>query len=348
MKKTFLLLSVVGALLGGCSKEQIVEISPTGNPRANEIYYTTSDGKYLDLESRDWYKTSVKSHRRANDSIFILNFIQDISEIESYAFTDCNSLKSITIPNSVKEIGEGAFHNCSSLKSFTIPEGVTIINFATFNSCTSLTNITIPNSVKEIEGLAFACCESLTNLTLPEGLTIIGYKCFADISIENLTIPQSVSSFKNNAFSSFQGTNITIPENLNIKEIPHECFWLCGNLTNITIPKSVEKIEFRAYLGCASIEEITIPEKVTEIGWEAFYSCDKLRKVYCKSLVPPSITPPSHISYKDYKNPDPLFSNYDFGRLDKDFKIYVPSESVSDYKSAWKDFARYIEGYNFD
>lgn len=41
--------------------------------------------------------------------------------INSFAFVDCISLTSITIPDSVTSIGNGAFAYCSSLTSITIP-----------------------------------------------------------------------------------------------------------------------------------------------------------------------------------------------------------------------------------
>jgi len=81
------------------------------------------------------------------------------------AFTECVSLTSINIPDSVTSIDNAAFQGCTSLTSINIPNGVTIIEYHTFYDCTSLTSIVIPKSVTKIEGEAFANCKSLNSVT---------------------------------------------------------------------------------------------------------------------------------------------------------------------------------------
>ena len=58
-----------------------------------------------------------------------------VTSIGSYAFSDCYSLSSITIPVSVTSIRDSAFGNCYSLSSITIPGSVTSIGDSAFYNC---------------------------------------------------------------------------------------------------------------------------------------------------------------------------------------------------------------------
>ena len=101
----------------------------------------------------------------------------NITKIQ-FAFLNCRSLSSITIPESVTSIGKNAFGNCTSLTSITIPESVTSIGNSAFGNCTSLSSITIPESVTSIGNYAFCECTSLSSITIPESVTSIGNYAF--------------------------------------------------------------------------------------------------------------------------------------------------------------------------
>ena len=101
-----------------------------------------------------------------------------VSGIDDFAFQDCYSLTSISIPNSVTYIGNHAFSSCS-LTSISIPNSVTYIGDYAFFAC-SLKSVTISNSVTSIGEGAFQGCSSLTSITIPNSVTFIGNEAFED------------------------------------------------------------------------------------------------------------------------------------------------------------------------
>ena len=78
------------------------------------------------------------------------------------AFSDCTSLTSVEIGNSVTSIGDYAFSYCTSLTSIVIGDSVTSIGYSAFSYCTSLTSVEIGDSVTSIGYSAFEGCTSLT------------------------------------------------------------------------------------------------------------------------------------------------------------------------------------------
>ena len=88
------------------------------------------------------------------------------TSIRDYMFDQCDSLKSIIIPDSVTSIGNYAFYLCESLTSITIPDSVTSIGYQAFEHCTSLVSITIGNSVTSIDRNAFSGCNNITDIYL--------------------------------------------------------------------------------------------------------------------------------------------------------------------------------------
>jgi len=169
-----------------------------------------------------------------------------VSSIGEYAFVECSSLTSVTLPNSVTSIGANAFLFCSSLTSVTLPNSITSIGEFAFADCSSLASITIGNNVTSIGGYAFADCFSLTSVTIPNSVTSIGGYAFAFCtSLTNITV-----NAENPAYSSMNG--------------------ILFNQNQTTL------IQYPVGLTNASY---TIPNSVTNIGDGAFGNCTKLTSI---------------------------------------------------------------------
>ena len=217
-----------------------------------------------------------------------------VTSIGNYAFNECYSLSSITIPDSVTSIGAGAFGSCGSLSSITIPNGVTSIGAGAFGSCYSLSSITIPDGVTSIGAGAFSACGSLSSITIPNGVTSIGEAAFGSCySLSSITIPDGVTSIGEVAFSA------------------------CYSLSSITIPDGVTSIGNYAFNECYSLSSITIPDSVTSIGEGAFGACYGLAHIYFLPTTPPSVS-----------------SSNAFSNIPTDCVIHVPVGSLSAYTSA--------------
>ena len=201
-------------------------VSYTGTDTSVEIpssYSTTViDGETVFIEGDDYTVTAIAdassytgAFYSARNTITSVQIPNTVEEIGDQAFQSCANLATVTFKgeSQLKVINQYAFSECSSLTSITIPSGVTRFDLGAFSFCEQLTSITIPSSVKSIGDSAFYECTRLTSINISEGVTSIGHSAFAYCGFTSITIPSSVTSIGNSAFNSCDSlTSVTFKE----------------------------------------------------------------------------------------------------------------------------------------
>ena len=125
-----------------CDALEEFSIDPTNHylKETNHVIYT-ADGKTL-----------VAAAGRTDERIAVPLTVE---KIQSYAFYNCDTLKSITIPGSVRELGEGCFGGCAHLNQVELQDGLEVIGAYCFRDNFDLSVIRIPSTVKQLQAAAF-------------------------------------------------------------------------------------------------------------------------------------------------------------------------------------------------
>ena len=213
MKKNILLL--FAALLPLVASAEKVEIDGiwynlTANSRVAEV---TKSGD-----------TKYSGNITIPATVTYEDVVYGVMSIGEFAFSGCNSLTAITLPEKVLSfIADNAFSGCRSLTAITIPESVTAIGNEAFSGCTGLTAFTIPESVISIGSsvlerftgeLTINCnipsnssdsdspffCSKFSKVTIGDKVTSIGKYAFYGCTVHTLTIGNSVSTIETGAF----------------------------------------------------------------------------------------------------------------------------------------------------
>lgn len=127
----------------------------------------------------------------------------------------------------------------------------------------------------------------LENIELPEGLQYIESNAFTNSTLKSIHIPSSVEwigsessleTFQTDVFEGSELENITFAENSQLTTIGGAVF-NGTNITNISLPASLKKIGFKAFIGCDKLASVILPNSLTDIYDSAFSGCSSLKEL---------------------------------------------------------------------
>lgn len=180
-----------------------------------------------------------------------------------------SSVTSVAVPNSYTTIGNYAFYGCESLRSVSLPDTIGEIGMGAFAE-SGVTNIDLSEMKLDIiSNYLFKSCKSLESVKLPSTVTSIGEAAFAECAINSVDIPDNVTALGRNAFANTSAlTTVTLPAGL--ESIGDSCFENSA-ISSIDLPESLETIGNSAFRSAYSLTELYIPSSVISIGAYAFF-----------------------------------------------------------------------------
>ena len=229
--------------------------------------------------------TKIPDHMCTNtEELMNVDLPDTVVEIGLYSFSECPSLKNISLPDNLKTLETGAFSD-SGLISIEIPDTVTEIRSYAFENCKKLTSAALSDKINTIESSTFVNCSSLSNVKIPN--SVVSFKSYAFencLSLSNIKIPNSVISIESHAFENCDSlTNIEIPNS--VEEIQPYAFHDCDSLENVSLGTGITTIPSYCFSHCDSLKDMHLPYRVTTIEENAFSLCTSLSSIYIPRTV---------------------------------------------------------------
>ncbi len=254
-----------------------------------KTFTITDISGYVQNGNYQYFRTRYRMDFKARKTITGTDYTTTI--IGKNLFANSSSVKTITIPNTVKTVEYGAFSGMHGHKELIFPEGVeTIENAVCFHS-SMLEKVVLPSTLKYIGGQAFEQCPKIQEIILPDSVERISGSSFDRMTgLKSITLSKNLATIANYAITSCP--NLTT---VNFKEgnytIGERAFQNCSALTEVNLPTTLTTINARAFEGCSSLSKVILnANSVVEIksnsfpaNVEKFYVRDELYNQYLEN-----------------------------------------------------------------
>lgn len=170
-----------------------------------------------------------------------------------------NKIKTVIIEFGVTSIGGGAFFECGELTTVNIADSVTSIGDYAFSNCNGLVEISISDNIEDIGEMAFVG----TGYYLDESnwengvLYLSCYLLSGNSSIVVYDMGDADSKcFEHDYDPDYSDGVVKVCIKEGTRVISGNAFCGCWNITSVTIPDSVEIINYMAFTYCDVLEYV--------------------------------------------------------------------------------------------
>ena len=340
----------------------------------NEKYYSTDGILYSNTYAQQQHvnKTTLLCYPQAKqEDVLIVNYrlSQTLDyDIANYAFANCKNLRKIELvgdgnmPIRGLGIGENSFKNCVNLNEISLIVSNEILIPNAYEN--SFVGVDVENCKLIVQ------CNRYGEYTEDSVWSQFDIQCFgtliyfdddSTITVDGDVLTEQIIDNDLSIASKNRGDIISIEIGNNVTEIGEYAFQTCSNLSSLTIGNNVTKIGPYAFVSASNLISLIIPDSVTTIGsyafatnthlggisfgsgvnyigYAAFRDCISIETLY----LPYTISNISAYSFNSCRNLTSITCDritppvLDTGAFNdtNDCPIYVPCESVDEYKTA--------------
>jgi hypothetical protein len=216
--------------------------------------------------------TTIGHMAFAGSKMEILHIPHGVTTIEREAISDCDYLKKIYLPDTVKELPFSQYKPFLSLQEFIVDDNNPFLSscdgvlfnkgqtqLIRFPESHKATHYVVPKTVTSIAKEAFYRCTRLEEIILPEHNIDIGEMCFYGCkSLKKINLPDDMEELPHGLFIMSGIEELKMPSRL---KIVGTCCFRYSNLKQFQVPPRLEIIRNYAFEPC-DLREIMIPTTI--------------------------------------------------------------------------------------
>lgn len=269
-----------------------------------ELFVYQAKGKNKEMASQD-FSISLFTYNDNDNTATLEQYVNPQPHPPEFIFP--SSIQKDGKTYEITKIAEKAFENAQiSTIKFDENSKIKRIGRKAFSK-SSLRKIILPITSKSIEGFVEGASQletvsfssqpqhnlSITQITKskkgqPQGYYLSSFEAlsqdsnefqiilFVSRSIRRFNFTKPVMRIANGAFSRCQLTTISFPSS--VSRIESNAFSYCSELQTIVFPSDITFIGKKAFKCCSKLQSVKFPPKLTIISKRAFESCSRLKE----------------------------------------------------------------------
>lgn len=247
------------------------------------------------------------------ENLIDIEFHGSVKQIEDCAFESCRNLVWIKLPEGLDRIGKNTFLSCEKLRIIQLPESLAEIGDFAFYSCSNLQEVYYPKSKKAwkkvVAGIGNEDLQS-AEIYYASARQVQEKALFAEVLNSTVSVPESIKDFieqqktlktdwryyidkdtdtvEIREYTGEGKREVTVPEIIEGRTVTTICertfsLRFHNGLECVNLPKSISKIEEKAFYPCDSLKNIQVspdnPAYASEEG--ILYNKDKTELISC-------------------------------------------------------------------